>query len=189
MRGNIKLIAAGVALVLAVPFAQAAAAGPPSFLQPPPPPAPTVSADEPGRIAYQALGKPDPQGCFTGKFSCSFTFPTVPAGKRLVVTQVSGDLGFAPKPLYVRVLLELNIPGSPFISFFAPIEQGQGSEAGSSFVQPVTYYVEAGQTPIIALLVNDGLFEFDQAMTMTGYLIDCSAANPCQPIAPPPATN
>ena len=50
-------------------------------------PALTASVDDPGRTPYKATIR---QYCYLVDAACDFTFPTVPAGKRLVIKHVSG---------------------------------------------------------------------------------------------------
>jgi hypothetical protein len=149
-------------------------------------PALTSSVDDPGRIPYQARGQIGVLAdCADGNNTCFFTFPVVPTGHRLVVQHVSGDISFGTQPNHVRVILELNQAGATFVSFLAPVEKGLGTEAASAFDQSVLYYVDAGKQPAVAVLLNGGTLEFEnqQAMTLTGYLIDCTASL-CAPIAP-----
>jgi hypothetical protein len=138
------------------------------------------NVDDPGRIPYQVLGS-----ClFSGTSFCHYTFPTVPARMRLVITQVSGHV-------------QENLPGGTFI---APVLSGgrgnititipvvfEGSTSGLNFFtfnQVDTMFVDAGQSPNVdcflgAIPSQASGVEF----TLTGYMLDCSTG-PCAAIQP-----
>ena len=134
----------------------------------------SVNIDEPGRIPYQAVARGD-----CSQFNCSASFNPVPAGHRLVLRQVSGELTTSvTAPDTTKVLGTIqNAPGSflrftaaPFAGFLAGV-----------FDQAVEFYVDAGQVPEVdvdIVGVNPSSFR----ATLVGYLLDCSQA-PCAPIA------
>lgn len=134
----------------------------------------TVNADEPGRIPYQAAAFGHCNGTV-----CHATFQAIPAGHRLVIQHVSGNLTTVnPVPDGTRVLLSLtnkvqfmSFPVSPFIP---------GVFVGG-FDQAVVFYVDGGQTP--TLQINIGVLAMDTFNpSMIGYLLDCAKVS-CAPIA------
>src|SRR5262249_15215637 len=54
-------------------------------------PALTSSIDERGRVAYQSTIR---QTCDPTTHFCTFTFPQVPSGHRLVINHISGDVSY-----------------------------------------------------------------------------------------------
>jgi hypothetical protein len=146
-------------------------------------PALSSSIDDPGRIPYQSS-----LALNCDKTSCSFSFAAVPTGQRLVVKHVSGKLGLLTVPDEMTVHLGT---ASSFaqISFFPPLVTVNGGFSHSSFDQSVLLYFDAETTPIVTVIPHlpgefQGLvFASSQLMTLTGYLLDCTAS-PCAPIAP-----
>jgi hypothetical protein len=140
-------------------------------------PAITSRMDDPGRIPYQSAI--DATSC-TFTSSCSVSFPPVPAGHRLVVTQIAGahngpQLGTGPFPVSVRI--GLNGPSGSIAQFYWNLE------SNGSYVLPVSAYLDAG----VSMVVIDSIFgssynNGSQFITLTGYMLDCTAA-PCAAIA------
>jgi hypothetical protein len=142
-------------------------------------PALTSSVDDPGRIPYQAtISTSD---C-AGLAQCQLHTHTVPVGHRLVIQHVSGSL------------LATNYTGAPFqvlvtnsassISFFTQGWVSPGFNYGlTSFDQPVLYYTDSGDYVTIYVDVAGflGTFANAETMTLSGYLLDCTAS-PCAPI-------
>jgi hypothetical protein len=135
---------------------------------------PTVNIDEPGRIPYQAVALGKCNGTV-----CSATFNAIPAGHRLVIQHVAGDMTtLDPVPDGTRVLVGvtnkvqfMSFPVSPFIP---------GVFLGA-FDQPVQFYVDSGQTPMVEIHIGvSQLDTFDP--TLIGYELDCSKVS-CAPFA------
>jgi hypothetical protein len=130
--------------------------------------------DDPGRTPYVAFAD-----ATTGTNVCFFTFPAVPAGKRVVIQHVSGFLTLsAPPSVLEGTLLS---PGLTNIHFNVPPSP---TGTTTSFDNPILYYVEGGQAPSAnisagAVLFNPGSI---QGVQLIGYELDCNAA-PCAPIA------
>ncbi len=166
---SLRLAAIGLGILLSTVFAAAQAPQSPAALA-----LPTVNIDEPGRIPYQAvvLGK-------CNGTACSATFNAIPAGHRLVIQHVSAQITtLDPVPDGTRVWVGLgnkvqftSFPASPFIP---------GVFLGS-FDQPVEFYVDGGQTPVMDLKI--GVSQFDTFVpTLIGYELDCSKVS-CAPFA------
>ena len=126
-----------------------------------------LNVNDPGRIPYQSNQVVN--SC-TG-IPCLVYFTAVPSNQRLVVQHLSGvENGIAPGPTSVLVSLVTGSIGNIVISnFFAPVN---GTQA--AFDQPLAGYLDAGQVPQAHL----GQLGSVVNLTLTGYLIDCSAA-PC----------
>jgi hypothetical protein len=130
--------------------------------------------DDPGRIPFLVLFS---NGC-SGTL-CSYTFPAVPAGHRVVIEHISGALIFntAPTQLFGFVKSSGNTNQVQF-NVIPP------SGTVTIFDQPILYYVDAGQSPIIQF--TSGVTNFNasagQNLTLVGYELDCNAA-PCAAIA------
>ena len=82
-----KFLLAGVCVVLVAALAAAIADGPHVYAKDHVDQDSSVNVDEPGRIPYQAVVS---GSCLDT--SCSAPFNPVPAGHRLVIRQVSGEL-------------------------------------------------------------------------------------------------
>ncbi len=134
----------------------------------------TSSVDDPGRIAYQS-------SVFnTGKcsgISCTFAFPSVPAGHRVVVQHISGDVSFTsiPGSVFVQIITNGTIAG-----FFAPVS----TEATFAlFDQPVLFYVDSSTPAAQVQVGSNATFGASfQLVTLFGYELDCTVAA-CAPIA------
>jgi hypothetical protein len=103
-------------------------------------------------------------------------FPVVPAGHRLVIQHVSGDVHFQSVPnKEVVTIVEADDGAS---EFFVPF-----SNTVARFDQPVQLYVDAESAPIVVVVADFGVTRASGgAMTLTGYLLDCTAT-PCAKIA------
>lgn len=139
------------------------------------------NADDPGRVPYQTLNQlsscPNPQECLA-------TPPPVPAGHRLVVEHLSGNVQFNAVPQAISIVVSnqsgVTITGTrlapPYIT-------------STSFDIPVHFYVDGGQSYTLFAFVDPSTsFESNPneppaTLNATGYLLDCTAA-PCAPIAP-----
>lgn len=142
-------------------------------------PAITSNMDDPGRIPYQAQVS-GTTGSNCTATSCEFDFAPVPAGHRLVILHVSAFIQPQPNSTPMRV----GVGAFPNISsaFLVTVQDTlSGNEI--QFDQPVLVYVDAGQTPLVAFRTNidTGFPGSSQVATLTGYLLDCSAA-PCSVI-------
>jgi hypothetical protein len=106
---------------------------------------------------YQAMASvADSTTCPGGQ--CILNFPTVPAGKRLVITSVSAQLGTVANAL----VLEGN-----GVSFFVP-----KSDPNILFLaSQVTVYFEAGTTPTARIFVGNSAQHTSLIVTLVGYLV------------------
>jgi hypothetical protein len=119
-------------------------------------PALTSSADDPGRIAYQSTNSTT---CGAG--TCGFSFPVVPAGHRLVIQHVSGELIFSGgTPTGVVATLFGRADNSPTFFSAPSISPPPGTPPRSAFDNSVLYYVDAGETPVVAADVFSAVFFF-----------------------------
>ncbi len=168
-RLSLRLAAMSLAILFSTVFSAAQAPQSPAPLG-----LPIVNIDEPGRIPYQAVAFGHCNGT-----ACTATFQSIPAGHRLVIQHVAGDMTtLDPVPDGTRVLVGISnkvqfesFPVSPFIP---------GVFLGA-FDQPVEFYVDSGQTPIVELHIGVSQLEtFDP--TLVGYELDCTKVS-CAPIA------
>lgn len=89
---------------------------------------------------------------------CVLSFPTVPAGKRLVVTCVSAQLG----PAANQLVLEGN-----GVSFFVP----KGDVNIGFLAAPVTVYFDAGTTPTARIFAGNSSQHTSLIVTLVGHLV------------------
>jgi hypothetical protein len=130
-----------------------------------PPVAEVRNVDDPGRIAYESQQQ-------IGARQNSISFPVVPTGHRLVIQHVSGLVDFQSAVSEVNAVV--NSPEG-FSAFQPPFTKNI-----TQFDQLVQLYVDAGNTPEVTVAA-DVPVNF-AAVTLTGYLLDCTAA-PCARIA------
>jgi len=139
----------------------------------------TVSAhnlDDVGRIPYES--SIDQKGV-CGASSCAVTFPFVPPNHRLVMQHIAWSLNFTATPTSVTAFVSGN--NIDFGGFSA----ADAVQVNSLHDQQVLYILDAGVGPLIQILGNGAGFAGapnPQLVTITGYMLDCTAA-PCAAIA------
>ncbi len=127
------------------------------------------SVDEPGRVPYQAS-----QSSFSncGVYGLA-NFPTVPAGKRLVITFVSGIFDFSANSFVLAQLYTSPsavdcgalLSGPNIVQPFSL----QGNEA--QYSTSIQFYVDEGNTPVIRAGASSA-FLSTMNFTIVGYLVD-----------------
>ena len=150
-----RFVALVLAFVLGAPLA---------FAQPKP--ALVRDFDGPTRDPVQFRGYIP--ACQTG-FICFANYDalTVPAGKRLVITQVYVKINAEnPGPGGTRVTLRSSA-ASAFVGFMVM----SGSVTTFLQTQALTYYVDAGANPQIEFFANDNRGSWDADVTLTGYWV------------------
>jgi hypothetical protein len=135
------------------------------------------NADDPGRVPYQTsvfstTAQPDPE------------LPIVPAGKRLVIQNISAKVFTPGTPLG---MLKLQIFPGPNVQEFRFPMTFAGTEAplpGNLWVGnfPTTVFIDSGKNG--QFIMEAPSLNPNIAATVSGYLLDCSATAPCAPIAP-----
>lgn len=135
------------------------------------------NVDDPGRIPYQSTVTTS--SCIT--YLCTWNFPAVPANHRLVVQHLSGYLVFkaATEPFVAGIQ---SSSGNNTIGFLVPATWANATTSG--FDQPILDYFDGGSSfqAFVQGLSNIGNPFATASITVTGYLLDCSAA-PCAAIA------
>jgi len=166
---SLRLAAIVLTLLLSTVFAAAQAHQSPATIG-----LPTVNIDDPGRIPYWSAVSAICNGTV-----CTGTFNAIPAGHRLVIQHVAGDMTTEDSTTdATRVLISFSnkfqfdsFPTTPFVS---------GVFVGA-FDQPVEFIVDAGQTPIVQ--VHSGVLQMDTFdPVLIGYEVDCTK-NACAPLA------
>lgn len=106
---------------------------------------------------YQAMASiSDSTTCPGGQ--CILSFPTVPAGKRLVITTVSAQLG----PVSNQLVIEGN-----GVSFFVPKSDMNIGYLASQ----VTLYFDAGTTPTARIFTGNSTQHTSLIVTLVGYFV------------------
>ena len=105
---------------------------------------------------YQATAVVGDSATCTGN-QCHFTFPTVPAGKRLLITSVSAQLG----QTHDTITLE----GNGVSYFVTKTHPDLGYVAA-----PVSLYYEAGSTPTARVFAPDATQHTSLIITLVGEL-------------------
>jgi hypothetical protein len=151
--------------------------------------------DEPGRIPYQSIAVFSQGGggcvgpnCFSCSGNlCSLNFAPVPSNKRLVVTSVLGevyvDTPGVLQPIQLgRVFIPTVLQTGTFPGAGAGSDNIIGINAAASMLTPI----DGGNIPTINMVsttpfsASNGLT--NGQMTITGYLVDCSAVGSCSAI-------
>jgi hypothetical protein len=105
---------------------------------------------------------------------CQVSFPSVPRGKRLVITYASArySLSSGGTDADVEVGVNGNVSDEPSILLPAPVRTGFDTYVASG---PVTFYAEAGDVPTMLL---EGVYVQPASNTATasivGYLVSMS---------------
>jgi hypothetical protein len=103
-------------------------------------------------------------------FVCTVTFRAVPEGKRLVITHASARFGLPAGNLFATVELTDSSPNASGVLLPAPLSIGPGTFIASS---PLTFYVEAGLSPVLMLQGNNvGFASLTATAAVVGYLVD-----------------
>jgi hypothetical protein len=89
---------------------------------------------------------------------CVISFPTVPAGKRLVITNVSAQLGTSMGGFVIE--------GNGVV-FFVP----KAYPTANTLAVPVTVYFEPGSTPTARFFVQDATQHTSLVVTVVGYFV------------------
>jgi hypothetical protein len=143
--GNLCVMLSALALS-ALCLSPTALAAPPTNVNP----APQI------QNPYQVTSSiPDSSTCAP---QCIVKFPVVPAKKRLVVTNVSAQLGLSMDSFVIE--------GNGG-AFFVP----KGYPAAGTLAAPVTVYFEAGSTPTARFFVQDATQHTSLIVTFVGYLL------------------
>ncbi len=139
-----------------------------------------LNVDDAGRTPYQFF--------LTIRGDCSFgnlcqgIVPSVPNGKRLVITNITGFLSStAPGGTLIQLGLSgsINVP----LTFSGPL---LGSNYFTYNQQGLAFY-DVGDRPKPFLLVGAARDTINDAeLTLSGYLLDCTTG-PCNAILPPPS--
>jgi hypothetical protein len=150
----------------------------------------TSRVDEPARVPYQAQLVGATVTCDGGAFgtiSCSGSISGAPAGKRLVVQQVSGSLLANTSPTNAQVVVETLAPAAvyfavPSISSVANVFGGVFHGYTSVFQSQQTVYIDGGSPLFVTITLLGSTTAFNGSITVTGYIVDCTATAPCMPI-------
>ena len=163
-------LAGAIGAAFGTGVAQAVVASLVEIVNPTTAPVPALNVTDLGRVAYQS--KIDNAGnCF--EEGCSFSFPSVPAGHRVVVQHISGLVGFTAVPSYVEV--QVAVSGVPLPAFFAPVPPGN-NDLFSAIDQPALFYVDAPGSVQVDVTGAGTTFHSSspQFVTLTGYELDCT---------------
>jgi len=148
--------------------------------------------DEPGRIPYQSViffaqggGGCTGSSCAScsGNF-CTLNFTPVPNNKRLVVTSILGQVYVdTPGVLKPIQLGSVFIPSVLQAGTFPGVLGINTNIFGINVTGTLLSPIDGGNTPTINMVSTTSFSNSNGAtngqMTVTGYLVDCSAAGSC----------
>lgn len=136
-------------------------------------PALVRSVDEPARVPYG--GTMVPSCTFSNQ--CSATYPTVPAGKRLRVTEIAAYVrSNTSSGSHLLALHRNDMSGvnAVYLTMMPPMNAAYYGPVAST-TQAVDVIYEAGEVPIVELGLGAGFGGITGAnarLTLTGYLVD-----------------
>ena len=123
--------------------------------------------DNPARNYYQTYNL----NCGYAASICIANMPAVPAGKRLIITHVSGAVDTTAAGSLYRVTLGPTGQSATAYLQFAPPNMTFNNLYEHTFNQEVFAGFDANQTPQLIVQVNDGS-TFAWQATATGYMVD-----------------
>jgi hypothetical protein len=145
-------------------------------------PAYTKNIDEPGRTPYSISIDYSRLGCSGVNCVDSATWgkivfidgPLVPAGKRLVVQWVSGDVPANSNGILFGVQTSRVVANQLVVWQYAgPFHVASPGSAVHSFGTPAFFTVEPGRSPHFRIFIDDAANTI-QSFSYTGYLIDAA---------------
>jgi hypothetical protein len=126
------------------------------------------SVDEPGRNPYQSFVLLS--SCNT-QFNCFLPFTKVPAGKRLVATNVAGLIPVTSPGGIAAVSLGNQSAGPPIVPL-ATIFQGMIGTNNYAVNSTIKAYFEPNDTPILLLNTSGALTQSEfGVVNLSGYLV------------------
>jgi len=132
-----------------------------------------TGAEEPGRMPYQETKVFSFTGV-CGFGTCNIQFSPVPAGKRLVIKNISALFRLSSNVFIEEMSFG---PGSGNLSIFVPTTL-QGKKGGTEPIdfymanQSVLAFADSGTTPTIHLQTSAISSLFTHSVTLTGYYVD-----------------
>jgi hypothetical protein len=152
-------------------------------------PAKTSSVDDPGRIPYQTSHQFTTTECTfdPDNSQCSFIFPSVPSGKRLVAQHIAVNAVLGSQ-FGTQVSSRISIGTQPVSFFFVPTIADKNKVPKANGDQSVLFYVDGGLSFQAVLAADVPFFAIQGvppfvSITVSGYLLDCKV-NLCAAIAP-----
>jgi hypothetical protein len=135
----------------------------------------TQNIDEPGRNPYQESFFAYMTNCAAASKFCNFTFSTVPAGKRLVITHVSAYVD-VQNGMLPNCNLQSDFGGSQYAEAFFTGVRGPVSAGPSTRIfinQELQLYFGPGETPhgFCGLVSTTDSFSGAGNMELSGYYI------------------
>jgi hypothetical protein len=148
------------------------------------------NVDEPGRSPYTSFATLNSNSCSGG--GCLLFFAQVPAGKRLIVTSVTGQFNVATPSIVSNVLLDsvikkpssgsihtvVRIPATPIAN------TANGTNMIGVSATLLAFFATFDQPALSIASDISGLTRVDDAgmFTLSGYLVDCSVSSSCAAI-------
>ena len=160
-------------------------------------PAYTANIDDPARVPYLATVR---QFCFLANPACDFSFPAVPAGKRLLIQHASGyfSSGARATEQFIFVSVRKNDNDDQFLpTHFAGCGSALPVNCPQSifvFNETVLIHYNGGEAPVVRIATGNRAYPLvgsvagsplpvNNTVTLSGYLVDCTSAI-CQASAP-----
>lgn len=127
--------------------------------------------DEPGRNPYSSTVDVTPFACNSSP-ACVLQFAAVPAGKRLVVTSITGVV--YPSTPGVVWFLALFPSAGTAKAIMIPTFLEAGTVGNDNIVginAQLNTFFEGGSTPVMSLAATTSFLNHEGAITLSGYLV------------------
>ena len=124
--------------------------------------------DAPGRNPYQWSVTSNCQGASF----CTFVFPAISAGLRLVATHTSGSMVvIGTTAPFCELYSPTGTAQAAYAQFTGAASAPAGTSINYSFNPDVLAYFEAGETPTIRCFLASGTFFLATRFSLTGYSV------------------
>jgi len=169
MRNLISIGAVGILVVIGILVSL-----PPAVVQSAPLPTGTVPASD--LNPYQETKTFNWDNCnFAGQQACAITFSAVPAGKRLIVENISGELvlSFGGDDLGTVRTVKLTLANAESPSWHVPtVLQSTFIDARTHAINSqVLAHFEAGQVPRVFINTDSTNAGFNNELTLSGHFV------------------
>jgi hypothetical protein len=142
------------------------------------------NVDEPGRSPYSSTILVDANSCSVS--TCALHFVPVPAGKRLIATNVTGRINVVTPGIVFHLPL-FGVGGQSSAVDIPTVLMAGLTDTGSNMLAvnaTILAFFDAGVQPEIDLYATMPIpaAGFPEAMTLSGYLVGCTVSSPCAAI-------
>jgi hypothetical protein len=133
------------------------------------------NVDEPGRSPYSSTTTFNPAKCDLNAILCLAEFTAVPAGKRLIATNLTGRIDVQTPGVIFDFTLSVDNQVTVPTTLLAGVNRSGANMIGVN--APLLAFAGAGSTP--SVFMESGTQTGSFRLTLSGYLVDCTASSTC----------